>query len=177
MQGALPSILNDTPAEFFQRTRDILSDNVDLVCSELANVPGVSAVRAQGAMYMMVKIDARSFPKFGGDDLEFVQALISEESLYCLPGSAFYYPGAIRFVMTHSRDSMKEASQRLRSFCLRHYTPVSAETSRPKSIVSLPKGKTDKFTKFTKLSATKNSKLMLSSGFSNAPKHLTVEAQ
>jgi tyrosine aminotransferase len=130
MQGALPAILNRTPEEFFQRTRDILSENVDIVMRELANVAGISPVRAQGAMYMMIGVDIRSFPEFDGEEA-FIKALISEESLYCLPGSAFNSPGAIRFVMTHSSETMLDACLRLKAFCRRHHhvDPLKKDSS------------------------------------------------
>jgi len=120
MQGALPAILQNTPQEFFQRTRDILEENVDIVCRELVNVPGITPIKAQGAMYMMIGMDIRSFPEFDGEEA-LIKALISEESLYCLPGSAFNSPGAIRFVMTHSAAAMFDACQRLKAFCHRHH--------------------------------------------------------
>jgi len=126
MQGALPSILRDTPDDFFQRTRDILSENVDIVCRELADAPGVSPVRAQGAMYMMIGVDINSFPEFDGEEA-LIKALISEESLYCLPGSAFSSPGAIRFVLTHSAETIVDACQRLKAFCQRHYHKAPAK--------------------------------------------------
>lgn len=152
MQGALPSILRDTPEQFFQHTRDILAENVDIVCRELADAPGVSPVRAQGAMYMMIGVDINSFPEFDGEEA-LIKALITEESLYCLPGSAFNSPGAIRFVMTHSSETMLDACQRLKAFCQRHYhkapakrrfhsTPVAAEENtklRPSRVLIMRK--------------------------------------
>jgi len=137
MQGALPAILRNTPEEFFQRTRDILSENVDIVCRELIDVPGISPIRAQGAMYMMIGVDIRSFPEFDGEEA-LIKALISEESLYCLPGSAFNSPGAIRFVMTHASESMFEACQRLKAFCQRHrhIDPLKRDTQQQQSMQS-----------------------------------------
>jgi len=126
MQGALPAILKNTPPEFFQRTRDILSENVDIVCRELASVPGITPIKAQGAMYMMIGVDVCSFPEFDGEEA-LIKALIAEESLYCLPGSAFNSPGAIRFVMTHSAESMLEACHRLKAFCHRHHHPAASK--------------------------------------------------
>jgi len=120
MQGALPSILRKTPREFFERTRDILSKNVEIVCRELAQVPGLRPIEARGAMYMMIGVDIRSFPEFDGEEA-LIKAMISEESLYCLPGSAFNSPGGIRFVLTHSNETMFEACRRLEAFCQRHH--------------------------------------------------------
>jgi len=134
MQGALPAILRDTPDEFFQRTRDILSENVDIVCRELADAPGVNPIRAQGAMYMMIRSDINSFPEFDGEEA-LIKALISEESLYCLPGSAFNSPGAIRFVMTHSSETMLDACMRLKAFCQRHYHQVP---SKKRGVQAMP---------------------------------------
>ena len=49
-------------------------------------LPGLTPKKAAGAMYIMVGID---FSKFKGikNDLDFVQMLIKEQSVFCLPAS------------------------------------------------------------------------------------------
>jgi tyrosine aminotransferase len=120
VQGALPAILKQTPESFHGHTRSILSQNAKVATEELAGVPGLRPVTPRGAMYMMVGLDMLSFPEFD-DELEFTKALIAEESVYCLPGTAFHYPGAIRLVMTYNAEIMREACQRIAEFCRRHY--------------------------------------------------------
>ncbi|PIO68809.1 hypothetical protein TELCIR_09388 [Teladorsagia circumcincta] len=57
---------------------------------------------------------------------------LTEESVYCLPGSAFSSPGWIRLVITHSEEVTEEAMRRIRAFCERRHTegfPESEEIS------------------------------------------------
>lgn len=39
-------------------------------------------------MYMMVLVEKRAFRHLGRDEMALVKALISEESIYCLPGKS-----------------------------------------------------------------------------------------
>lgn len=92
-------------------------------------------------MYMMVGFDAENFPSFKGDELSFVKALIAEESVYCLPGTAFHCPGWIRLVLTYPEEVTLDACKRIAAFCSRHYslrrstapTPVSNGLHAPKA--------------------------------------------
>lgn len=126
MQGALPSILHNTPQEFFDYNRQVLAKNVEIVCEELLDAPGLTPIRAQGAMYIMIGVDPEVFPDFTKRSAQdpmaaMVSRLITEESLYCLPGSAFNYPHAIRLVTTHKFETTVAACRRLKEFCERHY--------------------------------------------------------
>ncbi|ETN75363.1 hypothetical protein NECAME_12417 [Necator americanus] len=44
---------------------------------------------------------------------------IEEESVFCLPGSAFSAPGWIRLVITHTEEITEDAASRIRLFCER----------------------------------------------------------
>jgi tyrosine aminotransferase len=54
------------------------------VYNKLKNLPGLTPRKPAGAMYLMVAIDLKCFPGMSSD-LEFVQALIREQSVFCLP--------------------------------------------------------------------------------------------
>uniref|UniRef100_A0A914XN64 Tyrosine aminotransferase n=1 Tax=Plectus sambesii TaxID=2011161 RepID=A0A914XN64_9BILA len=122
VQGALPAILDNTPAEFFEHVRNVLTLNAKAAYNTLSAVPGLKPVRPQGAMYMMIGFDADNFPAFKGDELSFVKALIAEESVYCLPGTAFHCPGWIRLVLTYPEEVTLDACERIAAFCSRHYS-------------------------------------------------------
>lgn len=77
-------------------------------------------VMPDGAMYMMIGIDIDHFPEFS-NDLEFVQALVKEESVFCLPGECFEYPNYFRIVLTVPEDLIWESCIRMVDFCERHY--------------------------------------------------------
>lgn len=51
----------------------------------LRRTPGLRPVMPQGAMYMMIQIKMSLFPQFKSE-LQFVERLMSEQSVFCLPG-------------------------------------------------------------------------------------------
>jgi len=131
VQGALPSILKDTPQSFYDDTIDVIRKNATLAYERLSRVPGLRPVMPSGAMYMMVGLDPRGFPEYKSD-LDLVSALISEQSVFCLPGKCFNIANYVRIVLTVPEDMMIEACQRIEAFCRQHYSenlPVSKPMS------------------------------------------------
>lgn len=116
VQGALPSILKDTPEEFFQNSKNVIGDNADIVFEALSKVKGLKPVKPYGAMYMMVGIDKARY----GEETAFVQGLIQEQSVFCLPGSAFSAPNWFRVVLTYPQDVTQEACERIIEYCATH---------------------------------------------------------
>ncbi|XP_076849656.1 tyrosine aminotransferase [Brachyhypopomus gauderio] len=128
VQGALESILNNTPAEFYQNTISFLKSNSEICFSELSTIPGLTPVMPSGAMYLMVGIDMKHFPEFQ-NDVDFTEQLVTEESVFCLPATAFEYPNFFRIVVTVPEEMMVEACGRIREFCMRHYRPLSQDSN------------------------------------------------
>lgn len=62
-----------------------LQNQAKLAYSELRCSPGLRPIMPQGAMYMMVEIKMSQFPKFK-NELQFVERMVSEQSVFCLPG-------------------------------------------------------------------------------------------
>lgn len=71
-------------------------------------------------MYMMIGIDVDRFPEYS-NELHFVQDLVKEESVFCLPGQCFDYPNYIRIVLTVPEEMIVEACGRMAEFCENHY--------------------------------------------------------
>lgn len=124
VQGALPTILSKTPKDFFSNTIKQIEENARLCYNNIRAVPGLRPVMPQGAMYMMVGVDMDSFPQFD-DDLQFVEKMISEESVFCLPGKCFDYPNYVRIVLTVPEKQLQEACDRIAAFCMRHFQAVN----------------------------------------------------
>ena len=74
-----------------------------------------------GAMYMMVGIDRAGFSKDFSNDLEIVEAMVTEQSVFCLPGKCFNIPNFFRIVLTVPGNLMAEACDRIAEFCEKHY--------------------------------------------------------
>ncbi|KAJ8729334.1 hypothetical protein PYW08_000915 [Mythimna loreyi] len=87
--------------------------------TELLKVPGLRPIMPQGAMYMMIEIKITMFPEFDSD-LEFISLLCNEQSVLCIPGKCFNYPNFMRIVLTVPEDILREACQRIKTFCEDH---------------------------------------------------------
>jgi tyrosine aminotransferase len=81
-----------------------------------------------GAMYIMVRIDMKYFPEFDSD-LKFVENMVSEQSVFCLPGKCFEYPGYVRVVLSVPTELLEEALIRIELFCKQHYVRINGNNS------------------------------------------------
>jgi len=120
-QGALPAILKLTPQSFHDDLITTLYDNAKITFEALKEVQGLTAFMPDGTMYMMVKIELEHFPQFHSG-LDFMQRLMEEESVFCLPGECFGIPGFMRLVITIPSELIQEACNRMAEFCSRYYT-------------------------------------------------------
>ncbi|XP_018573668.1 tyrosine aminotransferase [Anoplophora glabripennis] len=120
IQGALPSILQNTPQSFHDELISTLYENAQLTYEGLKNVRGLSPFMPQGTIYMIVEIQMNKFTMFA-NGLEFAQKMMEEESVFCLPGECFAIPGFMRIVLTVPRDLLQEACERIAEFCNRYY--------------------------------------------------------
>lgn len=123
VQGALPAILRNTPQTFYEDVIHTLHLHSKLAFNCLDNTPGLRPIMPHGAMYMMVYVDLPHFPEFNSD-IEFMQRLVQEESVWCLPGWCFDYPSYIRLVITVPMVKLEEACHRISDFCERHYRRI-----------------------------------------------------
>lgn len=121
IQAALPEILANTSQSYYDGVMKTLSENADIVYEKLRQLPGLIPRKPSGAMYMMVGLDLKYFPGIK-TDLDFVQMLIKENSVFCLPASIFECPNYIRIVITMQKEKIVEACDRIEDFVMRHYS-------------------------------------------------------
>lgn len=100
--------------------RHLIQRNAKLAFDILNEVPGFKPIMPAGAMYMMVGIDIDNFPEYQ-NDLHLVQELVTEQSVFCLPGSCFGIDNYVRIVLTVPEDMIKEACVRMAEFGDQHY--------------------------------------------------------
>ena len=74
-----------------------------------------------GAMYMMVKIEQSGFSQTFDNDFEIVKALVTEQSIFCLPGNCFNIPNFFRIVLTVPKEMLIEACDRMEEFFKKYY--------------------------------------------------------
>ncbi|ESO95613.1 hypothetical protein LOTGIDRAFT_227234 [Lottia gigantea] len=120
VQQAIPDILKNTSSEFFEDTLVHMKNNAEIFYSRFREIIGLTPIMPQGAMYMMVGIDIETFPVFKCD-IQFVEALVKEQSVFCLPASCFQYPNYFRVVLTIPETKVAEACDRIEEFCKKYY--------------------------------------------------------
>lgn len=65
------------------------------------------------------------YPEFG-NDTDFIETLLAEQSVFCLPGKCFGVQNLMRIVLTLPHDLNHEAMNRIELFCREHMRlPVS----------------------------------------------------
>jgi tyrosine aminotransferase len=119
-QGALPTILRDTPAEFYAHVNGQLQAQAAYLVARLSAVPGLRCIAPQGAMYMMIGLELHQFRDLA-DDMAFALELLREQSLAVLPGQAFRMPNYVRLVVCAPLATLTEACNRLEEFCRAHH--------------------------------------------------------
>jgi tyrosine aminotransferase len=90
VQAAIPQILESTSQEYYDSVMNILAENANIVFERMSKLPGLIPRKASGAMYLMIGLDLKCFPGIN-NDMEFVQMLIKEQSVFCLPASVINY--------------------------------------------------------------------------------------
>lgn len=139
-QTAIPSLLEPKNIEIRQWKHDLrtaLQTQADILCDRLSAAPGLRVIRPGGAMYAMVRIDAdvwcsslSSADPAITSDTEWCQALLREENVFVLPGTAFGLPGTARMVFAAPPSTLMEAASRIVQFCHRH--AMDAPLSNPR---------------------------------------------
>lgn len=129
VQGALPAILRNTPQKFYDELVETLQNHANIAFQLLKDIPGLKPIMPSGAMYMMIGVDLDNFPDISSE-LDFVQDLVREQSVFCLPGKCFNIENYMRIVLTVPREMIVEACNRIREFCEKHYRPNGNDISR-----------------------------------------------
>ncbi|PTU67865.1 aminotransferase [Chromobacterium sp. Panama] len=88
----------------------------DLAHKLLTDIPGVSCVKPQGALYLFPKLDPKIYPV--GDDQQFILELLQEEKVLLVQGSGFNWiaPDHFRVVFLPNSDDLVEAIGRIARF-------------------------------------------------------------
>jgi alanine-synthesizing transaminase len=88
----------------------------DLAFELLSQIPGVSVVKPQAALYMFPKLDAKLYPI--QDDQQFAYDLLAEEKVLIVQGSGFNVPDTqhFRLVFLPHADDLAEAIGRIARF-------------------------------------------------------------
>ncbi len=93
-----------------------LRDQRDVAYNLVTDIPGVSCVKPQAAMYLFPKLDPKVYPIL--DDQKMVLDFLKEERVLLVQGSAFNWPGKQHFRIVFLPDitQLTEAISRLAAF-------------------------------------------------------------
>ncbi|KAI3515476.1 hypothetical protein L1887_14372 [Cichorium endivia] len=120
IQGAVPSIIANTPASFFLNINKILSEVADVLYEKLKEIPIVSCPhKPEGSMFAMVKVNFSAFDDIL-DDTDFCMKLAKEESVILFPGDAAGLKNWVRMSIATEPKVLEVAIKRLKVFCSRH---------------------------------------------------------
>jgi aspartate aminotransferase len=120
-QAAAVEALNG-PQDTIETMRAVYRDRRDLVVAALNATPGLTCHKPEGAFYVFPGLHGCIGKTTAGgtritDDEAFVVALLEEQGVATVHGSAFMYPGHFRISYATDTESLKAACGRIRVFC------------------------------------------------------------
>ncbi|MBU6419666.1 MAG: pyridoxal phosphate-dependent aminotransferase [Proteobacteria bacterium] len=120
-QAAAVAALNG-PEEALGEMVKVYKERRDLVVEMLNQAEGLSCAKPEGAFYVFPSIRGcigKTTPKGKKieTDEDFVIALLDEEGVAAVHGSAFVFPGHFRISYATSTEALREACTRIQRFC------------------------------------------------------------
>ena len=120
-QAAAVEALNG-PQDFIGEMVEVYQARRDMVVSMLNQAPGVYCHTPEGAFYVFPSVHGCIGKTSRGgaaitDDESFVLALLEEEGVAAVHGSAFMYPGHLRISYAAATDQLRTACERIQHFC------------------------------------------------------------
>ena len=110
------------PQDFIAEMVEVYRGRRDLVVDMLNQAEGLRCHKPEGAFYVFPsmqgcvgKTSAKGVAITG--DAAFVEALLDEQGVAAVHGSAFLYPGHFRVSYATDTDSLREACTRIQAFC------------------------------------------------------------
>lgn len=120
-QAAAVEALNG-PQDSVAAMAEVYRARRDLVVRALNEIPGLTCHKPEGAFYVFPGMHGCIGKVSAGgtriaDDEAFVTALLEEQGVATVHGTAFMYPGHFRISYATDTDSLHEACRRIRAFC------------------------------------------------------------
>jgi aspartate aminotransferase len=120
-QWAAVEALNG-PQDFIAKNAEIMKGRRDLVVSMLNQAKGLTCPRPEGAFYVFPSCEGTIGRTTAGgkkvaNDEDFVTALLEEEGVAVVQGSAFGLAPFFRISYATSNDILEEACSRIQRFC------------------------------------------------------------
>jgi aspartate aminotransferase len=101
---------------FLKQMCAIFEERHRFVLQRIESIPGFSVRPGSGAFYLLPNIERAMAAKSLDDDTSFCDALLEEQGLAVVPGSAFGAPGHLRISYAASRETLDDALNRIAAF-------------------------------------------------------------
>jgi aspartate aminotransferase len=101
---------------FLKQMCAIFEERHRFVLRRIESIPGFSVRPGSGAFYLLPNIERAMAAKSLDDDTSFCDALLEEQGLAVVPGSAFGAPGHLRISYAASRETLDDALNRITAF-------------------------------------------------------------
>ncbi|MEM7425038.1 MAG: pyridoxal phosphate-dependent aminotransferase [Pseudomonadota bacterium] len=110
------------PQDFIPKHNEVFKQRRDLVVSMLNQANGISCLTPEGAFYVYPSCEGTLGKTSAGgkkieNDQDFVTALLEEEGVAAVQGSAFGLSPHFRISYATSTEALEEACQRIQRFC------------------------------------------------------------
>jgi aspartate aminotransferase len=120
-QAAAVEALNGPQGSVVDMAR-VYEQRRDLVVGMLNEAPGLACAKPEGAFYVFPSIHGCIGKTSRGgariaDDESFVTALMAEQGVATVHGTAFMYPGYFRVSYATSTETLREGCTRIQRFC------------------------------------------------------------
>ena len=120
-QAAAVEALNG-PQAFIGEMVAVYKHRRDMVVDMLNECAGLHCHRPEGAFYVFPSIHGCIGKTSAGGvridgDPAFVEALLEEQGVAAVPGTAFLYPGHFRVSYATDTESLRQACERIKTFC------------------------------------------------------------
>uniref|UniRef100_M4CTR6 Aminotransferase class I/classII large domain-containing protein n=1 Tax=Brassica campestris TaxID=3711 RepID=M4CTR6_BRACM len=120
IQAAIPTILEKTGKEFFQRRQCFLKAATEFAYYKLKSIPSLTCyMKPEACTFFWTELNLSCFVDIE-DDEDFCEKLAIEENLVLLPGIAFTLKNWVRHSIDMHIPTLEDAFDRLKSFCDRH---------------------------------------------------------
>jgi|SRR5690625_1196576 len=105
-------------SDSLKQMKEVFSERLDTLYELLKDIPGVSLRKPHGAFYLFPNVtEAVKNNGFNHVD-DWVKALLEEEKVALVPGSAFGAPNNVRLSYATSTESLIEAAKRIKRFVI-----------------------------------------------------------
>lgn len=106
------------PSNALLEMKKVFSNRLDTLYDLLKEIPGVSLRKPQGAFYLFPNV-IEAVKNNGFDNVDdWVKALLEEEKVALVPGSAFGAPNNVRLSYATSTELLVEAAKRIKRFVI-----------------------------------------------------------